>query len=360
MRKSKLGIQTLCVAGKALSWVLDVKPRIFKLVIVSDQDFTDWPIPPEVFVVARYYGKGDWEIDRWEWTDANARSIARKMVEVAALHNGRIDAWEFINEPAPSSVASMKRLARYTRIWAEEMQKHGLKTIVGNFPVGNPEPELMPYFRPALAIANYFGYHGYGKPKAVGDEWTTFRYRKLLEAARIERPVILTECGVDCGGPYKGYRKYWSDDEYVAQLIELDRELQTDERVFGACVYCYGTLDSKWHSFDLTARAAMLLGDYIKKEGDLVEKPGLEEELRNWAWNHLPWGKIPYNPDAALAKTAIQERLGMPLTGEIRREVRIEDPATKKVHTRTVVFQVFTLGIVWCFEGAYDLVHVVR
>jgi len=352
VRKSKLGVQALAVDAKALSWVKDVHPRVFKIVIVGDKDFTDWDIPDDVFLIARYYGQGD--VDYWEWTKGNARTLAAKMVELSKLHGGRVDAWECINEPVVGSAASMKRLARFEKIWVETMHDYGLQTIVGNFAVGNPANiSLMQHFAPAIEVADYFGYHGYGCRKAIGDEWTTFRYRKLLEAAGVEKPVILTECGVDCGGPYKGYRKYWTDDEYALQLINFDRALLNDPRVFAACVYCYGTFDQKWASFDLSARAAMSLGDHIKTLGNTTPEfdyEKLEKDLRNWAWNHLPWGEIPYNPNAALAKVAIRHGLGMPLSGEIR---------TNK-QGRDIVYQVFVLGVVWCFEGDYANIHIIR
>jgi len=279
MRLSLLGIQTLCPDGKALSWALDVKPRTFKLVMIGEADYVEWvpklkKLKPDTLILARWLPG-----DSWDWAEANARTLAKVIKRLSDNHGGIIDAWECVNEPVAKSVASMKRLAHFERVWAEEIKRYGLRAIVGNFAVGNPEPELMPYFRPALEAGDLFGYHSYGcKEVLASAEWLALRYRKLLDAAGYHIPVILGECGIDCN--QRGYRHFADDDSYIAQLQQLDHILRTDEYwVEGAIVYCYGTWDSKWQSFNLSSRAAMLLGDYITAEGNAQ---ATAETIRLW------------------------------------------------------------------------------
>jgi len=332
---------------KALRWVQEYRPGLFKIVVCRPEDYAAWMrgIPDGVMLIARYYGAGD--VDYWEWTEANANTLADLMERAHEVLRGRVDAWECVNEPVVNSVPSMKRLAAFERAWAERMRARGLKTIVGNFAVGNPEPELMPYFRPALEAADYFGYHGYGAPRILsGAEWYALRYRRLLEAAGLEKPVILTEAGVDggvLGGRLRGWRTFCTDDEYVAQLKEFDRVLQEDERVVGATIFCYGNWDSRWQTFDLTSRAALLLGEYVASSS--WDEAACGEWLRNLLWNELG---VPYNPDAAFPRVAREHGLGRPVTPEGR-------AAWRGVR---VAFQGFANGFVFCREGDWGNVRV--
>jgi len=220
-RKSKLGIQALNPVNSALEFQRQYKARVFKVVIVNDHDFVNWwlDFPDDTLVIGRFYGTGN--IDRLEWTPENGIWLADRLKQVAGF-NKRIDVWECVNEPIVGSVADMQRLAEFERVWADRMHEHGLKTIVGNFSVGNPaDISLMKHFRPAMEAGDYFAYHAYGRPPHVlsDAEWWALRYRKLLEAAEYEMPVLLTEGGIDAGGcPECGYQSYMGALEYIEQL----------------------------------------------------------------------------------------------------------------------------------------------
>lgn len=286
MRKSKLGIQALRPDDKALEFVKQYRPGVFKVVIVNPGDFAGWmpQIPDDVFVIGRYLGEG---VDGWEWTPSNARKLAAKHLEIHRVNYRRIDAWECINEPVAHTVEKMQQLAEFQCVWAEAVRKEGISAIVGNFPVGNPlvtsagEINLMKHFRPAMEVGDYFAYHGYGCPKTLSEsKWLALRYRELFLDAGMTMPVLLTECGVDCGSTGHGYKERWTDAEYMVQLEELDQALQADPLVKHATIFCYGHWN--WPTFDLTRNVAAQLGEYIKAEGDTEEEepPGPSDD---WA-----------------------------------------------------------------------------
>lgn len=365
MRKSKLGIQALSPDGKALEWVKEVKPRIFKAVIVGAGDFVGWmpQIPEETFVVGRYFGDGN--IDYLPWTAANAVILADRIKLVHDMNHSRVDAWEGINEPVVHTVGAMQQLAEFQRVWALEMRAKGLSPIVGNFSVGNPPVEewngtnLMEHFRPALEVGDRFGYHGYGCPQVLSDSpFLALRYRRLFVEAGIERPVILTEFGVDCGSKGHGYKERWSDEHYVAQLMAADQVLQADPLVHSAAIYCYGAWG--WKTFDLTRNAAGLLGEYIISQGDIPEYVDEEEEepvdfnvekcgewLRNELWNEQG---VPYNPAAAFPARARVLGWGRPLAPEGRRQW----------HNHVIAYQPFALGFLFCREGDWSNIQAWR
>lgn len=285
MRKSKLGIQALSPDGKALEWVKRYKPRVFKVVIVSPGDFVGWmpQIPEKTFVVGRYFGDGN--IDYLPWTPENGVMLADRIKIVHDMNHGRVDAWEAVNEPVVHTVEAMRRLAEFQRVWAESMRDKGLSPIVGNFSVGNPKVlsadgiNLMQHFREAMRVGDYFASHGYGCPEAMSDpKWQALRYRELFLDAGMTMPVILTECGRDCGSTGHGYKEKYSDEQYIPQLIQLDQALQADPLVKGATIFCYGAWG--WKTFDLTQNAARLVGEYIVSQGDIEEEEDVGTKIK--------------------------------------------------------------------------------
>lgn len=373
MRKSKLGIQALAPNGRALEWTIRYKPRGLKLVIVSPGDFVGWmhQIPEETFVVGRYFGDGN--IDYLPWTFENAVMLAKRIKIVHDMNLGRIDAWECVNEPVVHTVEAMRQLAEFQRVWAIQMRANGLSSIVGNFSVGNPQVDsadntnLMHYFRPAMEAGNYFAIHGYGCPEAMSHpRWQAMRYNELFVDAGMSMPVILTECGRDCGSTGHGYKEKYSDEQYIPQLIQLDQALQADRLVKLATVFCLGTYGS-WKTFDLTENAGRLLGEYIVSQGDIEEEPEPEppppppeediaEELLEDLDHYLPpWNDgqpVGYNPHVGLARAArlAQPPLGLPISSELRGQFG----------SKIMVYQFFWAGMAWCHDGEYNNIHIVR
>ncbi|RLG78445.1 MAG: hypothetical protein DRO14_00480 [Thermoprotei archaeon] len=82
----------------------------------------------------------------------------------------------------------------------------------------------------------------------------------------------------------------------------------------------------------------------VEPEHDLVGD--VVENIRNYLWNHLYPGGVPYNPEAAFPKRARALELGVPVTTEHR------------VTINQVVYaaQGFALGWLYCREGEWDAI----
>ena len=163
--------------------------------------------------------------------------------------NPAIKYWEGHNEPVWGDEDGMKWYADFEIERMQQMEKLGLKCVIGNFATGTPLENLWPAFLPAVqAAAQYgaiLGLHEYGCPwmwwmtgrYQVEDEncvdprdpnriegWTILRYRRVyrqfLEPAGLGNvPLVITEFGLDpgvgptpkgCpGGAWRNLGGYW-------------------------------------------------------------------------------------------------------------------------------------------------------
>ena len=146
--------------------------------------------------------------------------------------NPAIKYWEGHNEPVWVDEDGMKWYADFEIERMQQMEKLGLKCVIGNFATGTPPENLWPAFLPAVQAALQYGailgLHEYSCPwmwwmtgrYQVEDEncvdprdpnriegWTVLRYRKIyrqfLEPAGLGNvPLAITEFGLDPGvGP---------------------------------------------------------------------------------------------------------------------------------------------------------------
>lgn len=281
MRKVRLCTQAVNPSGRAEAFCRIWEPRGFKVVIVNHGDFVLWwpGFPPDTLVVGRLYGPRGGDVDHYPWDAHHAQLLADEQAACRDAGNWRIDVWECVNEPVVNSADDMKRLRDFQLEWVKIMHGRAMKTCVGSFPVGNPPTiEWMEHFHGAIAESDWFGYHGYGHAPDImakdEQEWRLFRHRKLLEVAGLpNHPTMLTECGLDMGGGGQGYKTYLSDEEYISQLKRADQELRsTNDPAQYAFIFCHGSYGG-WSTFDLTDEAAVMLGQYIKQEGDMPD-PG--------------------------------------------------------------------------------------
>jgi len=374
-----MAAQALNPDERALSFIRRYTPRTYKFIWVNMGDFDRWleEIPSSVQVIGRIYGVDGW-VDRLPWTKEAAGVLATAIGKYHDYHQRKVWAWECVNEPVVKTVGEMQQLAAFEAEWARKVKLLGIRSIVGNFSNGCPEPDLMPYFRPAIEEADYVGFHGYGPAGVLlkDADWLVLRYKMLMQAAGVKKPVYLTEVGI--GGGYKSHGV--SDEDYVRQLVELDKILQQDPLVEGAHIFCHGTYGG-WSQYDLTDNAAHLLGEYIKQEGDvdlpdpLPPPPGLDEAKvkkailgrfsQYWPSDWVRWGTraiIPgvllpkfrpqfFNPDFALAAEAVRQQFGLPpLTDEHNIVVAGYD----------IVFQFYPRGVVWAVRGIWGKVYSFR
>jgi hypothetical protein len=145
-----------------------------------------------------------------------------------------------------------------------------LKTVAWNFSFGTPEPGEYAHFSSSAAITDCFGFHEYWTPAQWANlpawqGWTMWRYKKFIAALPElyrNKPVFITESGIDMSTDYKGWRSVISEDGY---LDEFRRYLEgLTPNVASVFVYEAGSWPL-WKDFELTEYLATKLLD-MKKE----------------------------------------------------------------------------------------------
>jgi len=213
------------------------------------------------------------------------------------MSNEHILYWEGHNEPIWNTAEEMAWYAEFEIARMQLMANIGLRCVIGNFATGTPALSLWPAFLPAIEAGlehkAILGLHEYSCPwmwwmtgsyqldpaDDQGDEgWTTLRYRKayrqhLIPAGLGHIPLAITEAGIDSlvrplppgapGAAWSDLGDYWRDhdrepdaaDYYFQQLVWYDQELQNDEYVVGATVFCFGNYGAPWSAFDVAGTA---------------------------------------------------------------------------------------------------------
>jgi len=199
-----------------------------------------------------------------------------------------VDYWLGWNEPIVKTADEMAWYAAFESERATAMAELGLKVAVGNFSAGNPEPDLIAGFLPALAVAKEHGgilaLHEYSAPSmrdGVGEalpgapanpQWgsLTLRYRywydHYLRVHDLVLPLVVSEAGIDGGvlreakGPM-GWRDFAGGVDtpldqmatsYLEQISWYDDELRRDPYVLGFAIFNIGDTKDKWSTFDVT------------------------------------------------------------------------------------------------------------
>ena len=215
------------------------------------------------------------------------------------------DGWEAYNEPIPADREAMKRLADFEAERTRLLGERGIRSVVGNFGVGQPPLEWWPDFFPALEAAKQYngwlGLHEYSAPTMYYETtvagrgrypgvtpqdtgWLTLRYRKVyrdyLQPAGLAIPLMFTELGVDGlikdrpGPPdamgWQDFQQYWADNgygtwgpgAYIEQLAWYDLAMQQDDYVVGSAIFVMASSDG-WQSYDILGPAASVLQQYM-------------------------------------------------------------------------------------------------
>ena len=216
------------------------------------------------------------------------------------------DGWQAYNEPVPTSVEEMKRLADFEAERTRLLGERGIRSVIGNFGVGQPgDLTLWPHFFPALQAAKeqdgWLGLHEYSAPtiyylstrdkqgrypgvSSADTGWLTLRYRQvynqILKPAGLAIPLVFTELGVDGlvandrPGPanaagWQDFQQYWSENgygqgpgAYIEQLVWFDEAMRQDDYVIGGCIFALAG-SSGWHSYDILGQAARVLQQYL-------------------------------------------------------------------------------------------------
>jgi hypothetical protein len=238
---------------------------------------------------------------------ATARSFVDALMPIADDPDRRraMDGWEAYNEPVPGNPDEMKRLAELEAERTRLLAERGLRSVIGNFGVGQPPLEWWEHFFPALQAAKQYngwlGLHEYSAPTiyfnttrdnqhrypGVGPEdsgWLTLRYRKvyneILLPAGLGLPLVMTELGVDGlvqdrpGPPdamgWMDFQQYWAENgyglwgpgAYVEQLVWYDEAMRQNDYVLGGCIFVMAS-SAGWQSYDILGPAAAVLQQYL-------------------------------------------------------------------------------------------------
>lgn len=190
--------------------------------------------------------------------EAAAERLWKRCWEKVQRHAFAIDALETPWNEAHQRGAELEQHARACRRFCELAHGEGLRVAVGNFSVGNPEPdEFAASFGPAMEAADYLSLHEYWLPGQFNAPWWAGRWRRLLDAlpASLRRPVIISEMGIDGGlegrpASTAGWRAYdLTAREYTAELRAYTDALDGD--VLGVALFNVGDYPGgRWGSFE--------------------------------------------------------------------------------------------------------------
>lgn len=351
MSNTKLGAHVIRSAAN-LGDYLSAKPAVAKFV-------GDWGMAADVPVGALIIGRkhqGNYDAQHQYNSGLSPEDAASRFVQdqlATYQSNPHITYWEGHNEPVWNTHTEMRWYAHFEIERMVLMKEMGLKCVIGNFATGTPDLSLWSTFSLACQIGQDFeailGLHEYSCPwmwwmtgayqvdpgEDEGDEgWTTLRYRKIYRQYLIPDdaviPLAITECGIDplvsplpdgCdGGTWKQLGDYWREtngehnkaDYYYRQLMWYDRELQKDDYVAGATIFCWGNYGSPWSDFDVAGTdVATKLVAYTQanpaKDFEYVTKNGDSGDGRPRVQYERTYVLMPPNADASLASIIVEE-----------------------------------------------------
>lgn len=267
------------------------KPRISKL-LVNGAD------PERLRDLARLSRSTIW-IGRIVLNDQNlqspaqsGRELGERIIEAARIYPD-IDLWEGYNEVSftryqdeqdPTRRQALFQQAAYEMAAfaeheiARTLTLHGakpkLKSLVGGFPMGVPELDLMPFFYPALRLADGWHTHEYG-PRSMRDMfdaqtqkgWLCGRFARFFEAMPPEcrKTWYGTEVGVDAGN-FRGWKCFMDAAAYMRDLIWFDQLMAFYANRYpigGAMPFGWLGRTTQWDKFDIDGALAELLCNYI-------------------------------------------------------------------------------------------------
>ncbi len=174
---------------------------------------------------------------------------------------------EYSNYP-PLSSTTASWIGRFWARLALHIAQAGLKPVLGEIPVGNPDAgtldQIMPWLVPALQTIRSFGgawsYHAYTLEYSTDPEteiWYSLRYRQFYSYLRRNypdlgnMPLILTETGVDQEGSpaTSGWKARGDAARYQHWLRWFDYQMQRDDYILGSTIFQIG--DLYWSSFNI-------------------------------------------------------------------------------------------------------------
>lgn len=249
---------------------------------------------PDTLKIGRYHVEDDRQADLIRDPENAARWLVDRIM--AREDPYVFDVWVGFNEMAKDDERRWRLMGRFDGAMADLLHAEGLKYGAGSHGVGHPtvlEFVLLPEVQEGWTKADFLFAHEYCSPTMndprgldplqPGTGWFTLRHRKWypLLAPECQKPLILTECGIDSGaahwdpGAQGGWRSFTSPEGYLEQLIWWDQKLQESPYVHSCNIFCWGTLDPRWDSYCINGRMVDLLEQHLRKNW----KPGVEPEF---------------------------------------------------------------------------------
>jgi hypothetical protein len=314
---TKLGLHANRMSSQLLPFVRDAKPRIVKFL---DHDIGTVQAcraaSPHTIFIGRFFTSDM----RFQNPKRDAQNYVAQLLPVADRMRGLYEAWESYNELNPPTPDEARLFNEFHVHFAEQMHAHGLKTVAYNFSTGNPDLSMWKYYQDGAQASDYIGLHEYDAPAldATGGMYLTLRYRRVWNQLRpsARKPIIITECGIDGGvGKYAGPRKSGYKDfkpertvaQYMQQLQWYDDELNKDNYLLGACIFCFGADSSRWESFDIADDDEALSGLKRIMTRSMAPAPSLPppQQPRKPPAHHPPAPQPPAHkpPDSPISQT---------------------------------------------------------
>ncbi len=258
---SKLGLHIISWANSQpiLDFVGKAKPRVLKMIDFNDLD-TDAVrrSSRDTLIIGRLF------LDNQPLDNpaANARALFDQLQPAISKMGDRIDVWEGYNEIVPNSIDEAKRYNDFTVAWAALMHGQALKCAAYSFSTGQPDLQYWPYLVDGAQACDYLALHEYDWPRMdthAGKACLRYRQSRAALPADAQRPILITECGID-DNQRRGWKTYATADDYISQLAWYDGELTQDDYVVGATIF---TVDGKdWQDFDVLPILGRI-ADYI-------------------------------------------------------------------------------------------------
>ena len=222
---SKVGLFMDCSMGA----VHDVKPHV-----------------PTMLAVGRVHID---DVNFWDCDDDTTIALGREHAELCQTwqnNNQPIDAWQGYNEPWVQSRERARKTALFEQAFAERCTELGLRSVVLNLAVGSfpTDNDCMEYFKDALAVADFAGYHAYGGSSdqlLCGPQRNDFALRWRYVASFYEQQgwrmpgTIYTESGT-----YFGWHGSFSDTEIRDDYVNFGNYMQEDEWCLGNTIFTVG------------------------------------------------------------------------------------------------------------------------
>lgn len=168
---------------------------------------------------------------------------------------------ELFNEWRQRVIWNLESCMQFTYECTKLFHAVGLRVAGFSNSTGQPEMEDVLYMRnwvapdktrapfagvDAWSLHEYWGHQGFST-------WNALRYRRYHDLLNGQHPpIIITECGRDRveGGKGGWMNDGLSGDQYLAELLAYNGEIEKDAYVIGATPFTSGPTDD-WHAFDM-------------------------------------------------------------------------------------------------------------